>query len=198
MARTQRILKEHDTTYATSSDFCRIFAEDMDSLYLLSLVLTADTKVAEKVFVAGLHDCSAGNPVFKEWARSWARRVIVKNAVRMIGPLPIHKNGSSSAVASSAANRVLPELQPEISAVLGLQSFERFAFILSVLEGYSDLDSALLLGCTRQALIAARIRAEENIARSVGVRDNRTVEATIKNQDRHIKITFPVHLEIPA
>jgi small ligand-binding sensory domain FIST len=93
---------------------------------------------------------------------------------------------------------VLPELQPEISAVLGLQSFERFAFILSVLEGYSDLDSALLLGCTRQALIAARIRAEENIARSVGVRDNRTVEATLKNQDHRIKITFPVHLEIPA
>ena len=184
--------------HATSSDFCRIFNEDMDSLYLLSLTLTADAELAEKVFVSGLHDCSAGNPVFKEWAQSWARRVIVKNAVRMIGPLPVHENGSSSAIATSPANRAFPELLPEISAVLGLQSFERFAFILSVLEGYSDLDSALLLGCTRQALIAARIRAEENITRLVGARNNRTVEATLKNQDGHIKTAFPFHLATPA
>src|SRR5882672_8406520 len=86
MARTQRSSKERTTTYATRSDFCRIFAEDMDGLYSLSLLLTADTELAEKVFVSGLHDCSAGNPVFKEWAQSWARRVIAKNAVRMIGP----------------------------------------------------------------------------------------------------------------
>jgi DNA-directed RNA polymerase specialized sigma24 family protein len=198
MARTQLSSKERTTKYATSSDFCRIFEADMDSLYSLSLMLTADTDLAEKVFVSGLHDCSGGNPVFKEWARSWARRVIVKHAVRLIGPLPVGANSSSTTVASSGAKRAVPELLPEISAVLGLQSFERFAFILSVLEGYSDQDSALLLGCTRQALIAARIRATEGIARSLGVRDNRTVEATLKDQDRHIKATFPLPLPTPA
>jgi hypothetical protein len=198
MTKIQHTSKERTTTYATRSDFCRIFAEDMDGLYSLSLMLTADTELAEKVFVAGLQDCSAGNPVFKEWARSWARRVIVKNAVRIIGPLPVHENGSSSAFASSAANGAVPELLPEISAVLGLQSFERFAFILSVLEGYSDQDSALLLGCTRQALIAARIRAQESIARSVVVRKDRTVEDRLKNQDHRINVTFPVSLATPA
>jgi hypothetical protein len=199
MARTQLSSKERTTKYATSSDFCRIFEADMDSLYSLSLILTADTDLAEKVFVSGLHDCSGDNPVFKEWARSWARRVIVKNAVRLIGPLPVGVNSSSTAVASSSGTkRAVPELLPEISAVLGLQSFDRFAFILSVFEGYSDQDSALLLGCTRQALIAARIRATEGIARSVGVRDNRTVEATLKDQDRHIKATFPLPLATPA
>jgi len=198
MASTQDTSKERTTTYATISDFCRIFEADMDSLYSLSLMLTADADLAEKVFVSGLHDCSGGNPVFKEWARSWARRVIVKSAVRLIGPLPSQRNGSSSAVVSKAANRAIPELLPEISAVLGLQSFERFAFILSVLEGYSDQDSALLLGCTRQALIAARIRAQENIARSVGLQDNRTVDATLKNQDHRINATFRVPLATPA
>lgn len=184
--------------YATSSDFCRIFEEDMDSLYSLSLMLTADTDLAEKVFVSGLHDCSGDNPVFKEWARSWARRVIVKSAVRLIGPLLVHGNGGSSAVATKVANRTIPELLPEISAVLGLHSFERFAFILSVLEGYSDQDSALLLGCTRQALSAARIRALESIARSVAVRDSRAVEATLKDQDHGMNATFRVPLATPA
>lgn len=170
----------------------------MDSLYSLSLMLTANTDLAEKVFVSGLHDCSVGNLVFKEWATSWARRVIVKNAARLVGDLPVPANGSLSAVASEAANRAIPELLPEISAVLALQPFERFAFILSVLEGYSDQDSALLLGCTRQALIAARIRAQENIARSVAVRDSRAAEATRKNQDHRMNATFRVPLATPA
>src|SRR6478752_6109349 len=113
MARTQLSSKERTTRYATSSDFCRIFEADMDSLYSLSLMLTADTDLAENVFVSGLHDCSGGNPVFKEWARSWARRVIVKNAVRLIGPLPVGANSSSTAVASSGAKRAVPELLPE-------------------------------------------------------------------------------------
>ena len=197
MAKTELSSKERATTYATSSDFCRIFKEDMDSLYSLSLMLTADTELAEKVFVSGLHDCSAGNPVFKEWARSWARRIIVKNAVRLIVPLPVRSNGGSGTVATNAANRAIPELLPEISAVLGLQSFERFAFVLSVLEGYSDHDSALLLGCTRQTLIAARIRAQENIARSSAVRDSRAEETEPKSQDR-IHANFRVPLATPA
>jgi DNA-directed RNA polymerase specialized sigma24 family protein len=198
MARTQDTAKERTTTYATSSDFCRVFAEDMDSLYSLALMLTADTELAEKVFVAGLHDCSADNPVFKEWARTWARRVIVKNAMRLVKPLPDHKNDSSSAVASGATNQALPELPQEISAVLGLESFERFAFIMSVLEGYSDQDSALLLGCTRQALIAARVRAEENIARLGVARDNQTVKAALKNQSPRINAAVLFPLATPA
>src|SRR5262245_32254781 len=72
--------------YATSADFCRIFAEDMRNLYWLSFILTADPGKAEQCFVAGLDDCFAGNGVFKDWARSWARRTIIKNAIRLISP----------------------------------------------------------------------------------------------------------------
>lgn len=195
---TQSFSKERTATYATSSDFCRIFVEDMDGLYSLSLMLTADPELAEQVFVAGLHDCSAGNPVFQEWARSWARRVIVKNAVRLIEPGSVRVNHSSSAVVSSAANLMAPALLPEISAVLGLQSFERFAFILSVLEGYSDQDSALLLGCTRQDVINARMRAEQSIARSVTALDRNPVEAVRRNQDRHVNLPLPLRLATSA
>jgi hypothetical protein len=54
----------------------------------------------------------------------------------------------------------------EISAVLGLADFERFAFVMSVLERYSDQDCALLLGCTRENLIAAKVSALQQLGRS--------------------------------
>jgi DNA-directed RNA polymerase specialized sigma24 family protein len=195
---TQLSSKERTTTYATGSDFCRIFEEDLKSLYSLSLMLAADHETAERLFVSGLDDCSAGNPVFKEWARSWARRTIIKNAVRLIAPPPASANGVSNTVGSSDTNGAWPELPAEISALLSLSAFERFAFILSVLEGYSDQDSALLLGCTRQALIAARVRAEQEIARSVGAEDGRLADASLRNQHSVIKLTFPARLATSA
>ena len=70
------------TPYASSSDFRQIFDEDMKGFYLLAFLLTADRKKAEQCFVSGLEDAVNGNPVFKEWARSWARRAIIRNAVR--------------------------------------------------------------------------------------------------------------------
>jgi hypothetical protein len=197
VTRTQSNSKERTTTYATDADFCRIFKEDMESLYSLSLMLTADPDKAEQVFVSGLDDCSAGNPIFKEWARSWARRAIIKSAVRLIAPVPVYGNAVAKAVVIGDRKAMSPELPPEISAVVGLRSFDRFAFILSVLEGYSDQDSALLLGCTRQALIEARIRAEQEIARSV-VREHDAAAAELKNQDSAIKLNFLTPLATPA
>src|SRR6516164_8596247 len=72
--------------YASGPDFCRIFRDDMNRLYTLSLLLTADHSLAEKCFVQGLEDAQKGNPVFREWARSWARRTIIANAIRLINP----------------------------------------------------------------------------------------------------------------
>jgi hypothetical protein len=56
--------------YATADDFRRIFDENMNSLYLLAFLLTADHGRAEQCFVSGLEDAVGGNPVFKEWAHS--------------------------------------------------------------------------------------------------------------------------------
>ena len=197
MTRTQPNSNERTTTYATGADFCRIFKEDMESLYSLSLVLTADPDKAEQVFVSGLDDCSVGNPVFKEWARSWARRAIIKSAVRLIAAVPVYGNAAKAVVPIGDRKPMSPELPPEISAVVGLRSFDRLAFVLSVLEGYSDQDSALLLGCTRQALIEARIRAEQEIARSV-VREHDAAAGGLKNQDSAIKLNFLTPLATPA
>src|SRR5258708_20687033 len=153
--------------YATGGDFCRIFKEDMKSLYLLSLVLTADPEKAGQCFVSGLDDCAAANQVFQEWARSWARRAIIKNAIRLVAPGPPDANPVSiAAEAKGFSGHVGLELQAQVSSILGLQPFERFTLIMSVLEGYSDRECTLLLGCTRASLISARTKAFKPIART--------------------------------
>jgi len=52
--------------YATAEDFKQIFTEDVNSLYLLSLLLTGDHDKAEKCFVQGIGESTKGNGVFKE------------------------------------------------------------------------------------------------------------------------------------
>src|SRR2546426_1008725 len=76
-----------EAAYATRADFCRIFQDEMKPLYLLAFLLTADHAKAEQCFVAGIADVVEGNPVFREWAHSWSRRTIIKNAIRILSPV---------------------------------------------------------------------------------------------------------------
>src|ERR1700693_6602292 len=91
----RKIRREQANPYATGTDFCRLFAKGMSELYQLSFLLTADHQKAEQCFVAGLEDSMRSNGVFKEWARSWAKRAIVQNAIVQLKPHP-HTPGSST------------------------------------------------------------------------------------------------------
>lgn len=144
--------------YATAEDFCKIFHADMSDLYLLSLLLTGDHGKAEQCFVAGLESAVKRNTVFREWARSWARRVIIQNALHLIKPRPTNGTELLNSVSNPTSDK-LPSEHAEIAAVLGLPSFDRFVFVMSVLEGYSDQDCSILLGSTRGDVAAARVRA---------------------------------------
>ena len=161
MWNRNQIVNAKYAEYATSADFCQIFDKDMSSLYLLSLLLTGDHKKAEECFVAGLENAVDRNRVFKDWARGWARRVIIQNALRTVDPHP--KKESILNSASIEANDKIVAERPEIAAVLGLQAFDRFVFVMSVLEDYSDHDCSILLGSTRRDVLAARVRALQKI-----------------------------------
>ena len=161
--KTKKTTAQAPTPYATAADFCRVFMKDMNRLYRLALLLTADQAVAEKCFVSGLDTSAKGSPVFKEWAESWARRAIIQNAVQMI--LPRTSEGSSS------HRNVDDAAEPaEIAAILELPAFERFVFVMSVLEHYSDQQCSLLLSCTRGDVDSARTRALERLGRSAALR----------------------------
>ncbi len=150
----------HDacTQYTNSGDFCRIFYEETDSLYRLSFLLTASQEKAQQCFVSGLEDSVEGNPVFKKWARSLARRAIIQSAVRVINPRPIEEHARSS---FNSNGKVLAAEPPEIAAVLVLEPFERFVYVMSVLEHYSDHDCSFLLGCAQRDVVAGRVRASQ-------------------------------------
>jgi DNA-directed RNA polymerase specialized sigma24 family protein len=161
------------TRYASSGDFHRIFHEETDSLYRLSFMLTADREKAERCFVSGLEDSVRGNPVFKEWARSWARRAIIQCAVRTIDPRPTDEDAHSS---FNSTGTTLAAEQAEIAAVLELRPFERFVYVMSVLERYSDQDCSVLLGCSRRDVITARIRALQKIENAIDFLPKRQVD----------------------
>ena len=144
--------------YATAEDFCCVFAEGMDELYQLSFLLVADHHKAEQCFVAGLEDSLKENHVFKEWARSWAKRAIIQNAIRELKPRSL---ATSFSLAPPPYVVPLPSYQGrhfEVDAILALEDFERFVFVMSVLEQYSEHECSLLLGCPQREIREARVR----------------------------------------
>lgn len=128
--------------------------------------------MAEQCFVSGLEDAVEGNPVFKDWAHSWARRVIIQNAVRLIDPRPDNGSGHLRSASVDGDYKTLPaERHVEVSALLGLEPFGRVVYVMTVLEHYSDYECSLLLGCTRRDVLPARTRALEEIGRQVEIMD---------------------------
>jgi hypothetical protein len=151
--------------YATSEDFCKLFREDMAGLYQLSFVLTANHEKAEQCFVAGLTDCVNGKSVFRQWARSWAKRTIVKNAVLVMVPRP-NRAGETSAGLHPEADGKHQRAQDQhaaIANVLALEVFDRFVFVMSVLERYTEKECSVLLACSPQDVREARMRASQQI-----------------------------------
>jgi DNA-directed RNA polymerase specialized sigma24 family protein len=163
-----QVREEQANRYASREDFHTIFSEHLNELYQLSFLLTRDPAKAERCLVGGIEDCVTGNRVFREWARSWAKRAIVQNAIRELKPRPIHSN-------SPLSETILPHIGQlssgpgghfAIDAVLGLEDFERFVFVLSVLEHYSEYDCGLLLGCSAREIRQGRTRALKELADS--------------------------------
>ncbi len=145
--------------YATAEDFCCAFAEDMGELYQLSFLLMADHHKAEQCFVAALEDSLKEKHVFKQWARPWAKRAIIQNAVRELKPRP---PASSFSLVRHSYVVPPPSNQGrhfEVDAVLALEDFDRFVFVMSVLEHYSQHECSLLLGCSQREIREARVRA---------------------------------------
>jgi len=162
MLGATQVSNQETTPYARGADFCRIFVEEMDRLYLLSLLLTGEHSLAEECFVRGLEDSRRGNPVFKEWALSWARRTIIQAAIKLIQPRPTYNRKPSP---TPAGGSIHATTQPaEIAIIVGLPQFERFVFVMSVLERHSSQECSLLLDCSRGDVIAARTWVLQQIA----------------------------------
>jgi hypothetical protein len=74
-------------------------------------------------------------------------------------------------------DRIPMVLRAEVCAILELAPVERFVFVMSVLEHYSDHDCSILLGCARRDIITMRARATQRLVTLLGIKDNRRMDA---------------------
>ena len=137
-------------SYADRKDFCAIFEQDMNTLYSLALLLTSDHATAEQCFLVAFDECLNGSDVFPGWERSWSRRAIVKQAIRVIRPRP---DDSDTLFRSEDVRSRLMEMRP----------FDRFVFAMTVLERYSVAECAALLNCVPSDVEKARGRILQSI-----------------------------------
>ena len=161
MLQPMHFVDERTTSYATVADFFKTFTDEMHSLNMLSLLLTAEKDKAEECFVRAMGDCVEGIAVFMEWAHLWARRAVIKYAIQVIRPAPEHPDSAPlirlKRPATSAENN-------PFTAIVALGAFERFVFVMSVLEGQSEQECAVLLRCSRRDVMIARVLALTRLA----------------------------------
>jgi len=145
--------------YATTARFCWIFQRDMQSLYLLAFLLTANHERAEQSFFAGLEDALNERRVFKEWALPWSRRSVIKNAIRLIAApsAQSHEPDCWGATHNESAACTT------INAITQLALFDRIVFVMTVLERYSEWECGLLLDCSSRDVHTARVRALQQL-----------------------------------
>jgi DNA-directed RNA polymerase specialized sigma24 family protein len=166
-----QVSEDTASLYGSREDFRGVFSEDLNGLYQVSLLLTRDPQRAERCFVAGLEDSGTEHPLLGESARSWAKRIIVKNAIYELQPRPRQSHSSSPAIVFPYFGQLLsgPDGHFELEAILALEDFERLVFVISVLEHYSVYECALLLESSVAEVRDARSRALEELIDSLHV-----------------------------
>jgi DNA-directed RNA polymerase specialized sigma24 family protein len=159
--RNKQKTVERAAEYASCKDFQQIFTEDIVGLHRLAFLLTADHAKAEQCFVAGLEDSIHGNPVFRQWARSWSKRAIIQSAIKAIAPVPTHGVLPETADAQWQNG---DDVEIIAAVVAGWEPFERFVFVMAVLEGYGLRECAALLACPVPDVIVAKSWAMQRLA----------------------------------
>ena len=148
--------------YAGKKEFASVFDSERAGLQRLALLLTADSETAKLCLFRAFRECITSSSVAKEWAFNWTRRMVIRNAIGLV----MCPGGQSFVNTNDEAGKGFLALSPDDSlgaiatpeSILDLPKFERFVFIICVLERYSILDCALLLGKSPRDVTEARHR----------------------------------------
>ena len=154
--------------YATPDDVQKQFASGMTDLFLLALLLTADAAKAELCIFRSIHECLEADPVLKGRLPAWIRNTVIRNGVGIVRGIQGDSLSGTFQPEPVPSAHVPPQSERgtwEYSArVLELNDFDRLAYVICVLEHYSSLHCALLLGRCWQEVRDARDRALAEIA----------------------------------
>lgn len=154
--------------YATMDDFRKLFASDMEDLFCLAFLLTADAEKAELCLLLTMQECTATGSVFKWWLPVWTANALMRNGIRIVTgspicpPRKISQNGAHSST-SRSKKRAMNRLD-ESAVILQLSDFDRLVYVISLVEHYPTRDCAALLGRPPQEVVDARNRAVDRVA----------------------------------
>jgi hypothetical protein len=81
---------------------------------------------------------------------------VIENAIAMVSPA-LRRSGEKGNLWAAGQHETPQEC--EIGTVTKLDAFERFVFVMSILERYSNWDCSLLLGCTVNKVAQTRMNA---------------------------------------
>lgn len=169
--------------YVSKEEFVGVFESEQVGLQRLALLLTANSNVAAQCLGLALQQCLATSFVFKGWALTWVRRIVIRNAISLVmGP------GDQSFVnRNDDADDGLIAFSPDDSrgaiatseSILDLPEFDRFVFVICVLEGYSVHDCAVLLRRSLQDINDALHRTSKQLEHLDGF-GNRSLQVTMR------------------
>ena len=148
-------------SYATEDDFNQLFTAEVNDFFRLSLQLTADARKADRCLTLAMKDCSGAKTIFRDFARVWARRMVIRNAIHLLQSI------DSDSACDEQSSGLQNENHLKMTPVLGPPEFDRLAFVICVLEHFSIQDCALLLRKSPKDVNEAIARAENQLAFAV-------------------------------
>jgi DNA-directed RNA polymerase specialized sigma24 family protein len=141
---------------ANRPDLCKVLEQYLKPLYLLAFLLTANHKTAEQCFASTVEQALNEPAVLKDYVRFHIKRSLIRNVIAIL-PRPSAAVNEKRDPWSRGRHKAVGS--DEIGAVTRLPPLERFVFVMSVLERYSDGECSLLLGCSSRDVALARMRA---------------------------------------
>ncbi len=154
-------VRDFRNDYATCADFCEVFRRNTTQLYLLALLLTANHQEAQECFVGAMDKAFAERNVFRGWEESWSKRCLIQHAIGAIIFQSGRRETQRDVWLQDACEIRFPAL---LDGVTQLKPAERFVFVMTVLEGYSLKETALLLDRTPESVHNLRIEALQRLA----------------------------------
>jgi hypothetical protein len=147
-------------------DKCQFLVSHMEQYYSLALLLTASVEDAESCFVLALDRwskaCTNLGLIVQEAANASIKRALVDCALQTCHPF--FNNFPQEAALEIARETLTSNQSPWLAAIMQLDNFERFVFVLSVLESYSDQECADLLRCQPREVAESRVQALSSVS----------------------------------
>lgn len=164
--RRRKVAGERDE-YVSKEEFVGVFESEQAGLQRLALLLTANADAAAQCLSLALQQCLATSFVFKGWALTWVRRVVIRNAISLVmgsgQPLFVKANDDAEKGLTMYPEGELSGPVANVQRILGFSQFDRFVFVICVLERYSVHDCAVLLRRSLRDINDARHRTSRQL-----------------------------------